>query len=850
MTRRAHRVLWALQATVVVLPLFLGGRQAVGLVAAWLVVTSLLALALLERRRAGHPATPGAGALAAFLALGLATALPFPPGLIERLAPVTAQLYRDVLPGWPGGGGWTTWRSLALDPFAVWAQLSTLAVGFGAYLVLVGYPWGDEAARARVFGRVFLTVLGGGVAMALLALLAEVAGNGQVMWVSDESVVPGRLAAPFVNPNHLACWLEMVIPAALAYAWVLARRLRRQIVKSVESGRRLGLRPRRAWAGALIASQRRLALPFLAAAGAALLVTVHHGTQSRGGTAGLLVGLSVTAGGILASLSRRRQGRVPRWIPAAAACALLLAALVPVGLWMGADSSEVAGADDVDVSFSSRLAVALQGTGIVRDHPLLGTGLGSWLHAFRGYVGPPVEGGIWDHAHDEYLELAAETGVLGVALAALFAFAVARAVRAARRHMLLADGRRERRSRSLGETPDWQAALGDHRSLAWGLAGGIAAVLVHSTMEFGLHMPGNFVLLMVLVGLIVVALPAREGRASSGLPAFAGLGLVAAVPLGWSAVLLVSGATPLSPADALAAADRAFSEKQDAPRAQALVLAAIDRSPAYRDAHEMLAKVLGPGPEGDEALRRALRLEPWYIPGRDELAFRLWRRGEREAAAAELEESLYRFPYLVSHAFLGPGAPLTPSEGPYVVRALADGDIVSAHLASLDPALSDAIARGLDRALTEGPVGGTHTDIVADRVTLLEARERWVEAADMLRAEARLDDTDDRSLGHAARDYLKVNDLERAEEALLAALLRNPERGSLYQRLAVDVYTVQGNFELAEKAVEAGERNAVDMLPVYDASSDVIAKREQAWSERVASPEPGPQLPPGWQPAP
>src|SRR5262249_38529796 len=156
-------------------------------------------------------------------------------------------------------------------------------------------------------------------------------------------------------------------------------------------------------------------------------------------------------------------------------------------------------------------------------------------HAFRGYVGPPVEGGIWDHAHDEYLELAAETGILGTALAALFALAVVRAVRSARRHMLLADGRRERRSRSIAEMPDWQAALGAHRALGWGLAGGLAAVLVHSMMEFGLHMPGNFVLLMVLVGLVVVALPAHEERTSSGLAAFAGLGLVAAVPLAWNA---------------------------------------------------------------------------------------------------------------------------------------------------------------------------------------------------------------------------------------------------------------------------------------------------------------------------
>src|SRR4029077_6699335 len=102
----------------------------------------------------------------------------------------------------------------------------------------------------------------------------------------------------------------------------------------------------------------------------------------------------------------------------------------------------------------------------------------------------------------------------------------------------------------------------------------------------------------------------------------------------------------LSPDDALAAADRAFSEDDDAPRAQAFARAAIDRSPAHRAAPERLAKVLGPGPEGEEALRRPLRLEPWYSPGRDDLAFRLWNRGEHEAAVDQLEESFYRLPAL------------------------------------------------------------------------------------------------------------------------------------------------------------------------------------------------------------
>ncbi len=840
MTARSLRVLWALQATVLALPLFLGGRQPFGLSVAWVVVMTLLLLTLRERRKTGHPLPPGAGVLAAFVALALGTSLPVPPAWIARLAPATFDLYREVLPGWPGGGGWSTWRSLALDPYAVWSQLSRFGVGLAAYLVLTAWPWGDDAARAKAFGRMFLTLIAGGVAMALLALLHEVTGDGTAL-LSDEPVSLGRASGPFVNPNHLACWLEMLVPAALAYTWALVRRLRRRIVRSAESGRRLGLRARRAWAGALIASQRRLLWPFLAAAAAALMLAAHAWTQSRGGTAALLVGIGVAAGGLLARAAHRRQSRVARWAPAAVTLSLMLASVVAIGLWARVDDTQVAGVDQVDVSFASRLAVAVQGTGIVRDHPLLGTGLGSWLHAFRSYAGPPIEGGIWDHAHDEYLELAAETGVAGVALVACFALAVALSLRRARRGGAMADARRERRDRSFGEQPDWQAALDDHRTLAWGLAGGVAAVLVHSLVEFGLHMPGNFLLLMVLVGMLVMALPGSDRRRSPGLAVCALLLVGAGVPVAWNAFLVASGGTPLAPDDALTMADLAVAEHQDGGQehARILVLGAIDRSPANRDAHEMLASVLGPGPEGDDAMRRALRLEPWYMPGRDELAFRLWNRGEHAAAVAEMEESFARFPTLSMHAFLGPDGDVTPGNGADVVRALAEGDILAIRLTRLDPALAGAIERGLDRALVDMPAGGRRASIVADRVSLLEAGGRWGEAADMLRAEAERDQTNERSLSEAARNYLKANDPERAEEALLAALLRNPERGTLYQRLAVDIYSARGDFAAAEEVLKAGERHAVDMLPVYSASADVIAKREQAWAQHVAAPDGG-----------
>src|SRR5439155_5666208 len=152
--------------------------------------------------------------------------------------------------------------------------------------------------------------------------------------------------------------------------------------------------------------------------------------------------------------------------PVAIALALFLTSAVSLGLWAAAGSEENgANVGEVDVSLGDRLAVSALGKAIVQDHPLFGTGLGSWLNAFRPYQAPPVEGGIWDHAHNDYLELAAESGIVGAVLVLFFAIAV---VRAARRSRDSTRGgtvpRKRRRHRSVREPrgfelPEWRAAL-------------------------------------------------------------------------------------------------------------------------------------------------------------------------------------------------------------------------------------------------------------------------------------------------------------------------------------------------------------------------------------------------------
>src|SRR5262249_14434506 len=152
----------------------------------------------------------------------------------------------------------------------------------GAFAALVAYPWQataeEEEPRERVFGTLLLTLIAGGAGLSILALVQQVAGNGQVLWLTNEEVSPNRASGPFVNPNHLAAWLEMVLPVSVAYFGALATRLGRRIANMASTSVGMGVRARRAWASALAAHQRRLWLPLVLAAAVMLMFVAHLAT--------------------------------------------------------------------------------------------------------------------------------------------------------------------------------------------------------------------------------------------------------------------------------------------------------------------------------------------------------------------------------------------------------------------------------------------------------------------------------------------------------------------------------------------------------------------------------------------
>jgi len=111
-------------------------------------------------------------------------------------------------------------------------------------------------------------------------------------------------------------------------------------------------------------------------------------------------------------------------------------------------------------------------------HPIAGAGLGGYwiaITAFHDASGTLTP----QEAHNEYLELLSSGGVIGLAIGIWFAVNVIRAVR-----------------------KNLKNDHGHIRALRYGAILGIAGVVVHSLVDFGLHMIGNAVVFMVLIAIV------------------------------------------------------------------------------------------------------------------------------------------------------------------------------------------------------------------------------------------------------------------------------------------------------------------------------------------------------------
>lgn len=281
------------------------------------------------------------------------------------------------------------WHQLSLAPHETTSGLVTF-VAYALMFLVLAQRVQSTADVARMMCGVGLTVM----AMASFATLQYLVCNGKYYWFYSHPYMSTD-AAPlgsFTNRNHLAQFLALGV-APLIW-WIFSRIQQRE--NDLVEARRLSEK----WHFAVLT----VLLAGLVATSLTALLTL-----SRGGCLSLLLVTFVTIG-----LFFRIGLASPKIVVAlAVACVIVACAFYFNGYDSLASRFEhYAGRDDI---WKANVAVA-------RDFPVLGTGVGTHADAYQLKIESLLSqyNRVYTHAESGYLQVASETGIVGLVLALLF----------------------------------------------------------------------------------------------------------------------------------------------------------------------------------------------------------------------------------------------------------------------------------------------------------------------------------------------------------------------------------------------------------------------------------------------
>ena len=277
-------------------------------------------------------------------------------------------------------------------------------------------------------------------------------------------LMPGYGYAQFINSNHFAYLMEMAL--GLVAGLIICRQVKRKL---------------------LIFSLMAALVMF-----AALVLS-----NSRGGILSLLCQVLLLAMLLANQISKQRKGRVSRakqiGMGVALAVMLLIGSIVTV-VFVGGDplSGRVRQVavelnPETAASYTLRRNIWSATLSLIKDHPIAGVGFGGYWIAITKYHQASGEA-TPQEAHNDYLELLASGGIIAVIIFIWFVWAI------------IADARRV-----------WATGNEFDRAVRLGAIAGIVGVMVHSLVDFGLHVPINAMVFTVLVALVL-----RDARVDLG----------------------------------------------------------------------------------------------------------------------------------------------------------------------------------------------------------------------------------------------------------------------------------------------------------------------------------------------
>ncbi len=273
--------------------------------------------------------------------------------------------------------------------------------------------------------------------ISLFGIAQHFTSNGKLYWVRH--ITAGDLFGPFVNRNHFAGFVELTLPIGLSL--MIFRGLRRDV------------------------------FPL-----ATLLTVVPIGAVILSGSRGGIVALAFQVAVLALLVRARRNAEGPRMAVVGVVGLVALALIAWLGAGKAIERFSTLHAGDVTLS---RRATMVRGSfHMFAAYPIHGSGLGTLVSVYPKFE-TFYDGNLVDHVHNDYMELLAEMGILGALCGLAFLFILFRDSKAC-----------------------FTAEQGHFsRALHAGAIVALAGLLLHSFVDFNLHIPSNILLFLLMAHL-------------------------------------------------------------------------------------------------------------------------------------------------------------------------------------------------------------------------------------------------------------------------------------------------------------------------------------------------------------
>ena len=381
-----------------------------------------------------------------FFVVTLCQILPLPDFVLSLLSPFRFKIFKQSRAILANSSDLVTLSYAPLTSLSWWIFL------LGLFLFFLVFQKNFTSDRnLKILIRILL-----GVAFleAIYGIIQALVPSLGVLWVDYITAYLGDARGTYINRNHFAGFMEMMLPMGLGYTLAMGSWHKKINFK------------------ALISSDRPN-FQFFLSIGLIVMVLALLLSKSRAGIFGGVIGFLT-----FSLLMRSSSGELPRsfWV------------ILSVIVGMVSFYSLKIGIDPVLERFlrigkeTTRLDIWRDSLAMVKDHPF-GIGLAAFKQVFPVYNVSNFSDTRFIYLHNDYLQLLVETGWIGfTALVGGFYIFLVKSVFKIQHMRLQSDPMRF--------------------FLSIGALSGLVSIAFHSFFDFNLHMPANCVYFVMLIGIV------------------------------------------------------------------------------------------------------------------------------------------------------------------------------------------------------------------------------------------------------------------------------------------------------------------------------------------------------------